>query len=502
MSESNTPLVDAATQIIKQGFRLPTVGAGKQVTIYISPIDAVAPVTVPAARRLLYAKVLTGLLTGLGYDVRCHSLFADDEQAVKNLTVSIWLRYLELCGENIAYPGDCFQGDYIFDFAATVHRTYSNLWHVTAKDVVELLSQTNSCAEIYGRIQEWLGDEALATIQHIGMHGIRRDIGSDLREIDVGFDSWPWASALLRDGSLTQVVNRLKASDLVYSDGRCSYINLPPTDEATHHKQLLENETGPTFFAVQLSHFVSVFGKVFGKKDVTSDLNIYIYDIGETERIKLINQCVQSLGWAVAPIIEKPISSPYLSELGEVLPTSPLSPDFISFREARQTIGLRNLQWLFAVQQSSDSVKIDLSEEFDGLCFQQCSSVARNPGIRNMNHDPTPWTTALTAHDISQRQHAESFLHAITEFHDMVNKTIQQLEPALLVNYYRNLCERFLVYYNNHELITPASDTRTSGDPFSDNTRGEAGVVAAMAHALHCLLTLIDPIIGSPKMNL
>jgi arginyl-tRNA synthetase len=474
------------------------VGAGKQVTIYISPIDAVAPVTVPAARRLLYAKALTGLLTGLGYDVQCHCLFADDEQAVKNLTVSVWLRYLELCGENIAYPEDCYQGDYIFDFAATVHRTYSNLWHVTAKDVAGLRSQAHSCADMYDQIQEWLGGEALSTIQHIGLHSISRDIGSDLREIDVGFDSWPWASALLRDGTVTEVIDRLKASDLVHSDGRYSYINLPPTDEATHNKQLLENETGPTSFAVQLSHFVSVFGK----KAVTSDLNIYIYDIGESERIKLIHHCIQSLQCPVASIIEKPLSSPHLLELGEVLPTSPLAENFISFREVRQTIGLRNLQWLFAAQQSSDSVKIDLSEEFDGLCFQQCSSIARNPGIQNMNHDPNPWSTALAAQDISQRQQAESFLQAITEFHDMVNKTMQLLEPALLVNYYRNLCERFLVYYNNHELITPAPNTRTTADQYSDNTRGEAGIVATMAYALHRLLARIDPIIGSTKMNL
>lgn len=489
MSEQSTRLAEAATQIIKNGFPLPSPGTGKRVTIYNSPIDAVAPLTVSAARRLLFAKALTALITELGYEVQCHSLFADYEQPVKKLTVSIWLRYLELCGESITYPEDCYQGDYIFDFAATVHRTYSNLWHVTAKDVAELQSQVHYCVDMYNPILEWLGDEALATIQHIGLHSINQDISSDLKEIDVDFTKWPWASTLLHDGTVSEVINRLKANDLVHIDGLSSCIKSPPTDEATN-KPLLENRDGPTSFAIQLSHYLSVFGK----EDGSSDLNICIYDINEAEHIKLFNNCLKSLGYLVAPMIEKPISSPLLLELGELVQTSPLAEDFVSFREARHIMGLSNLQWLFAEHQSSESMKIDLSSEMNGLCIQKCSGIARNSWIQSWSYDTEHWARVLSAPDAS-RQLAESFLLTITDFHDVVNKTVQRLEPALLINYYRNLCESFLVYYNNHELNASAHGSTTPENQYSAQSHDKIGT--AMALALQRLLALIDSIIGS-----
>jgi hypothetical protein len=189
------------------------------------------------------------------------------------------------------------------------------------------------------------------------------------------------------------------------------------------------------------------------------------------------------------------------------VPTSPLAEDFVSFREARQTTGLRNLQWLFAEHQSSESVEIELSKDIDDLCFQQCSRIALDPWLQSMSHDVNQWATALNVQDESRRQQIESFLQVITEFRDIVNNTAQRLEPALLVNYYRNLCERFLVYYNNHELITPTRNAHAAGNQYSDNgqysdkQRSEAWVVTVMAFAIQRILVLIDPLIG-PTQNL
>lgn len=495
MNDQKTHLVETAVLIFNEGFRLPLEGAGKRVIIYISPIDAVAPLTLPVARRLLFTKTLTALLTGLGYDVQCHSLFADYEQPVKNLTVSIWLRYLELCGENIAYPEDCYQGDYIFDFAATVHRTYSNLWHVSAKDVEELLSQVHSCADIYTQIQEWLGDEALLTIRQIGVQSISRDISSDLQEIDVSFKSWPWANALLRNGTVTEAINRFAAEELLHSDGDSRYIKL-----LENKKQLMENEAGPTPFAVQLSHFLSVLSK--GGAD--SDLNICIYDIDEEESIKRIHQCVQLLGYPAASLLEKPILLPQLLEMGEIVHTSPLAEDFVSFREVRQTVGLPNVEWLFAVQPSDASVQIDLSQEIADSIVQQCRGMATNALHQHISSDASQWDKVLNSMNPSQQKQAESVLQTINKFHDVVRQALQTLEPALLVNYYRNLCESFFSYYNNHELI--ALDLNENASSHAKHGKlqreeqwadGDEWIARIMTYSLQRLQRLIDSLVDS-----
>ena len=36
------------------------------------------------------------------------------------LAVSVWLRYLELCGENVPFPENGYRGEYIYDISRIV----------------------------------------------------------------------------------------------------------------------------------------------------------------------------------------------------------------------------------------------------------------------------------------------------------------------------------------------------------------------------------------------
>ena len=38
------------------------------------------------------------------------------------LAASVWLRYLELCGEKLRFPSNGYNGDYVWDIAPTLHR--------------------------------------------------------------------------------------------------------------------------------------------------------------------------------------------------------------------------------------------------------------------------------------------------------------------------------------------------------------------------------------------
>jgi hypothetical protein len=260
---------------------------------------------------------------------------------------------------------------------------------------------------------------------------------------------------------------------------------------------LIENQTGPTPMAVQFSHFLSVFGSDRAR----SDLNICVCDIDEVEAMTLFNRCAALLGNAgapmvVAPMIVKPISCPQLFELGELVHTSPLAEDFVSFRETRQTIGMDYLQWMFGLHPSGEAVTIDLTGNTERVSCRECASVVHDMLSRSVGCDTNRLATALSELNPNQRKHAESFLETITEFHDAVNQTTLLLEPALMVKYYRNLCERFLSYYNNHQLMAhvPKPNACNRGKHHDEQTRAEY-IVSVMTSALQRLQNLIDSLI-------
>ncbi len=51
------------------------------------------------------------------------------------LAACVWLRYLELCGEQVLFPENGYQGDYIYDIARIIRADHGDKWRFTGQDV-------------------------------------------------------------------------------------------------------------------------------------------------------------------------------------------------------------------------------------------------------------------------------------------------------------------------------------------------------------------------------
>ena len=53
------------------------------------------------------------------------------------LTVSIYLRYLTICGEDLRFPDNGYQGQYINDIAQVIYETSGQKFHLKSDLVFE-----------------------------------------------------------------------------------------------------------------------------------------------------------------------------------------------------------------------------------------------------------------------------------------------------------------------------------------------------------------------------
>lgn len=88
-----------------------------------------APLTIDAGRALSHGAALASLWEGLGRRVERAWLVPQADTQRDTLALSVWLRYLELCGECLEFPEEGLGGDYIWDLAASLHREQGNAWH-------------------------------------------------------------------------------------------------------------------------------------------------------------------------------------------------------------------------------------------------------------------------------------------------------------------------------------------------------------------------------------
>ncbi|MDH3451963.1 MAG: arginine--tRNA ligase, partial [Gammaproteobacteria bacterium] len=96
------------------------IGAGQRVLVEFVSANPTGPLHVGHGRGAAFGDSLARVLKAAGFSVAKEYYVNDAGRQMDILAVSVWLRYLELCGEAFAFPDNAYQGDYIFDIAATI----------------------------------------------------------------------------------------------------------------------------------------------------------------------------------------------------------------------------------------------------------------------------------------------------------------------------------------------------------------------------------------------
>src|SRR5690606_13594477 len=126
----------------------------------------------------------------------------------------VYLRYLGLCGEELVFPSNGYKGDYVWDIAATLHRTHGDALRRPAAEVFEGVPADagqdpdaggDKEAHIDGliaRVRALLGPERYREVFDLGLNTILDDIRRDLSEFGVEYAEWFSERSLTEDGTV------------------------------------------------------------------------------------------------------------------------------------------------------------------------------------------------------------------------------------------------------------------------------------------------------------
>ena len=219
-------LVDAV-RVQRDGFGRSQVGKGQRVQVEFVSSNPTGPLHVGHGRGAAYGAAVADILAAVGYDVEREYYVNDAGRQMSILTVSVWMRYLELCGETIPFPANGYQGDYIFDIAADIHREQGDIYQHTASAVLAGLPADEANGgdkEIYidalsERAKSLLGVEAFRAIFDVTLDVIRGDIEKDLAGFGVVFQNWFSELSLVEGGAVEAAIERLREAGHLYEDG-------------------------------------------------------------------------------------------------------------------------------------------------------------------------------------------------------------------------------------------------------------------------------------------
>ncbi|MFT5112131.1 MAG: arginyl-tRNA synthetase [Parasphingorhabdus sp.] len=441
-----------------------------RVMVEFVSANPTGPLHVGHGRGAAYGDALARVLRKAGYETATEYYVNDAGRQMDILATSVWLRYLELCGATVDFPVNAYQGDYIFDIAATVHRENAESFLVASADLFADLvdDPERRIDELIDRAKRMLVGKGYQIIFEVTLHTLIGEIRSDLSHFKVDFDCWFSEKSLVTSGAIDRAVARLAERGLLYElDGAQWFRSSNFGDEKD---RVVQRANGAyTYFASDIAYCLD-------KKERGFDQLIYIWGADHHGYITRTQAAFQALGHDPDEFTVLLVQFAVLYRGGEKVSMSTRGGDFVTLRELRQEVGNDAARFFYALRKPEQHMDFDLdlaksrSNEnpvyYVQYAHARVCSVFRQLTEKNIPHDPAGADLALLTEDAEQE-----LMRELSRFPEVVESAARGFEPHQVAYYLKDLANYFHTYYNAHPFISSQQDVRDARLVLIDATR-------------------------------
>ncbi len=448
-------------RILKEAERYGRAEADSRGHILIEYVSAnpTGPLHIGHGRGAALGSCLAHLLKAAGYTVSCEYFINDAGRQMDILALSVWLRYLELCGEEFSFPPTAYQGDYILDIAADVHREDGDRWRKDAALLppvpAEADAQDDYLDSLIQQARDDLGEEAWERIRTAACDTLLERIRHDLESFGASFDSWRSERELQQSGQVDAVLEQLQQAGHTYEQDGAIWFR--SSDFGDEKDRVIRRANGQwTYFATDLAYHAEKFSRGFAQA-----LNLWGADHhGYAARL---HGAIDALGEDRERLEIRLIQFASLHRGGKKLPMSTRGGRFVTLQTLQQEIGTDAARFFYMMRGSAQHLDFDLElatrQSADNPVYYVQYAHAR---ICRVLERVAAQASEETACDLSVlREDGEQRLQKqLAQYPDIVQHAAQEREPHHLTHYLRDLAGSFHAYYNATTVLVDDSGLR------------------------------------------
>ncbi len=457
---------DAQFQVIKKihdagkKYGLSNVGAGKKVQVEFVSANPTGPLHVGHGRGAAYGSAVADLLQAVGFDVSKEYYVNDAGRQMDILATSVWLRYLEECGEVVAFPSNGYRGEYIRDIAFNIHKNTENEYRRPAELVLEDIpadEPQGGDKEVHidaliDRSKTLLGESLYRDLFQAGLTVILDDIKDDLEAFGVTFQEWFSERVLMEDGSVKEAMERLDKAGYIYQkEGATWFASSRLGDEKD---RVVVRENGQT------TYFASDIAYHMNKLDRGFDQVINIWGADHHGYIPRVRAAMQALGADDSKLTVLLVQFAILYRGKEKVPMSTRSGEFVTLRQLRSEVGTDAARFFYVMRKSEQHMDFDLklatSKTNENPVFYVQYAHARVCSVLRQL-DEKGWERDLNLGmenlDRLTEDHELALITDLSKYPEILEKAALKYEPHQLIHYLRDLATSFHTYYNAHQFL-------------------------------------------------
>lgn len=455
-------------QVLDQGvaYGRGMLGNGKRVQVEFVSANPTGPLHVGHGRGAAYGAVVANLLDATGYEVHREYYVNDAGRQMDILATSVWLRYLELCGETFAFPSNGYKGDYVFDIAATLHRVRGDGLRHPASAVLEGIpadapggDKEEHIDALIDNAKALLGPERYREVFDLGLDTILADIRDDLLAFGVTYDEWYSERSLIESGAVERAIERLRASEYAYEkDGALWFRSSAFGDEKD--RVLVRDNGQKTYFASDIAYHADKLERGFQRV-------IDVWGADHHGYVPRVKAALAALGDDPDRLDVLLVQFAVLYRGGEKVQMSTRSGEFVTLRELRDEVGRDAARFFYVMRKCEQHMDFDLdlakSQSADNPVYYiqyahaRVCSVERQLRERDLRWDRDQGLAGL---ERLRESHEQDLLVALTRYPEVIEAAALAHEPHQVVHYLRELANGLHTYYNAHQFLVEDTTLR------------------------------------------
>ena len=459
--------VVAAVLAPDSAFGTSRTGEGTRVQVEFVSANPTGPLHVGHGRGAAYGAAVANLLEAAGYAVEREYYVNDAGRQMHILATSVWLRYLEACGESVPFPANGYRGDYIRAVAANLHRLQGEGLRVDRATLLEGLPPDEDAGgdreqyidALCERTRDLLG-ERYTLLHHPARDSQVDDIREDLAAFGVTFDRW-FSEQSLYHGSIERTVERLRASEHTYEHQGALWFRA--TAFGDEKDRVLVRENGqPTYFLPDLAYHLDKFDRGF-------DRVIDVWGADHHGYVGRMRGALTARGVDAERFEVLLVQFANLYRGGNKVQMSTRSGQFVTLRELREEVGRDAARFFYVVRRCEQHLDFDLdlakSQSNDNPVYYlqyahaRVASVLRQAGERGMAFDAG---TAPAGLERLSEAHEQALLRTLARYPEVIETAARELEPHQVAYYLRQLANDFHAYYNAHTFLVEDAELRAA----------------------------------------
>jgi arginyl-tRNA synthetase len=398
------------------------------VLIEFVSANPTGPLHVGHGRGAAVGDCLARLMKVRGYKVETEYYVNDAGNQMKILGRSLLLRYQELLGNNIEFPEDHYQGDYI-------------------KELAQELKGTS----LGNELESLSFDEALPLASDFACHRILEGIQEDLRVFGVNFDRYFSEKSLYAQDAIKKALDELTKRDKLENREGAIWFKMSG-DEDEKDRVLVRASGEPTYFAADIAYHKN-------KLDRGYESLVDIWGSDHHGYVPRVKAGMDALGYAPDKLRVMLVQFVNLIREGKKISMSTRSGEFVTLREVLDEVGTDAARFFFLTKRSDSHLDFDLDlakrQSRDNPVYYvqyvhaRISSIFRIAVERNVDSDIGD--PDLSALDLPEE---EAIMKSLADFPDMLAEAADAMEPHRVTFYLAELSDLFHSYYHDNKVLT------------------------------------------------